>query len=328
MEILQQLIEHVEVFSQKENLFNLGDTIVIGVSGGPDSLFLLHVLATIKLKYRLNLIVAHLDHGWRPESAQEVLFCRENASRYNVPFVTGHAQEYSGQVKNIGSKEAEGRAIRRLFFEKVKKEFNADKIALGHHRDDQIETFFIRLFRGSGLPGLCGMQPKDGDYIRPLLICKKEEIVEILNKLKIPFLKDPTNIDRRFLRNCIRLDILPTCRTCDERFEQSLLSTMARLREVESYIEDKVEERASEILKTKNGTPILNLKKWFGEHPFMQKALLARWLIDNKIQFTLSTAFLDEIVRFIHNQKSRSHQLGKTWVLEKMNGELRLSHIT
>ena len=118
-------------------------------------------------------------------------------------------------TKDTGSQEDRGRRLRRTFLEKIAKEHSADAIALGHHQDDQQETFFLRLIRGASITGLAGMKPRHGLYIRPLLDCKKESILTYLRTEGLSFLHDSTNEDDSFLRNGIRLNVLPALRSCD-----------------------------------------------------------------------------------------------------------------
>ena len=173
------LFTRIADFCAKHALFKPTDTVVIGFSGGPDSLFLLHALTTLMRPEQI--IAAHLDHGWRPESKSEALWCQQVAESLGVRFVTGHLQDYAAQLKNRGSKEDSARQARRLFLKTVAEKHTAQKIALAHHADDQLETFFIRLIRGAGLQGLASMQPRQGLYIRPLLELSKDEIISYLD---------------------------------------------------------------------------------------------------------------------------------------------------
>lgn len=322
------LIDRIEQFCLQQGLLFPDQRIVIGLSGGADSLFLLHVLATLRPKYNLTLWAAHLDHGWRATSGQDVVFCDEIARKYSIPLISEHASAFVTQVpKKNGSLEALGRSLRRAFFAQVAQETGAHAIALAHHQDDQFETFFIRLFRGASVTGLCGMKPQDGLFIRPLLCCRRAEIETALQQEDLAWLQDSTNEDRRFLRNRIRHDLLPVCRTCDGRFGQTLTQTMDQLSQASSFLDELVAERYQKIIRQDERFGVmLVIEHLLGEHAYMQRALLLRWLIEHKVPFTPSNGLLDEIVRFLNNTKSVQHQLAQNWRVGKKKRMLFLEH--
>src|SRR3990172_2797015 len=127
--------------------------------------------------------------------------------------------------------------MRRFFFESLVKEYNATSIALGHHADDQMETFFMRLIRGAQISGLIGMKPKNKLYIRPLLSISKAEIVNYLDENNISYMIDSTNQSDAFLRNRIRNAAIPTLKQADPRFENQFQRTLGNLQETESFLE-------------------------------------------------------------------------------------------
>ena len=175
------LVQSLHIYCQKKKLIPSGITLIIGLSGGPDSVFLIYFLHEFQSLYKIKLIAAHLDHQWRENSAQDVKFCQQVCENLRIPFVTKKIGELSVPFKNNGSQEELGRKYRRFFLESIRKEYNADFIALGHHADDQQETFFIRLARGSSLTGLTCMKEKEGIYLRPLLTVNKSDILEYLH---------------------------------------------------------------------------------------------------------------------------------------------------
>ena len=160
-------------------------------------MFLLHVLNFIqKQNTQLNkilktnnpqikIIATHLDHQWRAESWRDVEFCAQLCQNLEIEFIARKAEELNLEIKFNGSKEELGRKMRRALFAQILKEKNADFIALAHHLQDQQETFFLRLLRGSSLSGLCCMQEIDGNYIRPLLGIDKKDIFEYLDLIEI-----------------------------------------------------------------------------------------------------------------------------------------------
>ncbi len=332
---MNSLVERVKHYCREHNLLpqtrlNSDNTIIIGLSGGPDSVFLLHALAEICTSLEIKLIAAHLDHGWRAESSHDRIFCQKLAASYNIPLVYGHAQEIALEQnlilvkKNKGGLEEQGRQLRRAFFAKVQQEHHATTIALAHHHDDQKETFFIRLFRGAGVTGLAGIRPQEGNYIHPLLCCTKNEILAFLKSRAIPFVEDITNRDLRFLRNRIRLTALPALRACDERFDHSLAQTMNLLRQADLFLEDETKKAFEKIRHIEGSSSWIDIQKLNTLHPYLQGKVILQWLIESKLHFTPSQALIKEILRFLSNKKSSHHTLYAQWSIVKVNNYARL----
>ena len=207
-----------------------GDTVVVGVSGGLDSVSLLDVLTRLQAEYRLNLLVAHVDHGLRRvEGERELHFVEALASRYGVPFEVCRIGPSSySRGTNI---QARARRLRYQFFEEVARKWGAQKIATAHHQDDQTETLLMQLLRGTG--GLRGIRPvREGRYIRPLIEIRREEIDAYAGRLDLPFCEDSSNRKRTYLRNRIRQDLIPWIqREVNPSFSEALLHLASILNE-------------------------------------------------------------------------------------------------
>src|SRR3990167_462563 len=173
------LEKQIDLFLNKLNL-PPHQTIILGLSGGSDSVALLHLLAQKKNKFKYNLLAAHLDHEWRTNSKQDVLFCQELCNKLDLKLIYEQASNLNYKPKITGSKEDLGRQFRLYFFNKVAQDYQAKYIILAHHLDDQIETFMIRLIRGSTITGLSCMQTQTVIYLRPLLDISKSEILNYL----------------------------------------------------------------------------------------------------------------------------------------------------
>ncbi len=295
-------------------------TIVLGLSGGPDSVFLFHFLKKLHAEDKIELICAHLDHGWRKESALDAKFCQDLCRNNQIPFFITHAQDLGLDLKFNGSKEATGRKLRRHFLEKVLIEQNANFIALAHHLQDQQETFFWRIIRGSTLSGLSCMKQLNGVYFRPLLNTSKQEILDYLHKNKIEYLSDHTNDSDAHLRNRIRKYVLPALQQSDKRFDQKFESTLKHLQEEDNFLKSLTEEIFNQVFKkAKNHTKnfIANLNAFLELPPVLQKRLLIYWLVKEKIVFNPSNSYLEEILKFLSSQQGGSHQLGQNWLLHK-----------
>jgi tRNA(Ile)-lysidine synthase len=294
-------------------------TLVIGFSGGPDSVYLLHYLASLKEQLSLTLIAAHLDHGWREDSKQDVLFCKKMADALNLQFVSEHAQNITLHNNKSfgGSLEEKGRIIRRKFLEQCADTHHAS-IVLGHHRDDQHETFFIRLFRGAGLSGLSAMRSVQGRYLRPLLNISKSEIVSYLKEHQIPYLIDETNSNTLYLRNRIRAKLIPLLKTTDKRFDRNCIRAITHLQEADNFIRDLARNKLAAISEQDLQHPSsININKFLALNPFLQKQVLLEWLCQANLPFVPSEAFFAEIFKFISAKSYGSHTLHPTWMIKK-----------
>ncbi len=186
------------------------DTVVVGVSGGMDSMCLLDLLSRVREQAGIRLVVAHLHHGLRGEEAdRDYRFVEEQASRYGFPFegLRVRPDSYPGKA-NL---QARARDLRYAFYEEAAERHGAQKIATGHHRDDQVETLLMQLFRGTGT--FRGILPvRDGRYIRPLLELGRQGLLGYASSRGVPYVEDSTNRKRAYLRNRIRHDFTPWIR--------------------------------------------------------------------------------------------------------------------
>lgn len=292
--------------------------ILIALSGGPDSVFLLHLFAQIAAEYTLTLMAAHLDHEWRSDSAKDVEFCQNLCQSLGVPLVTRKISELGIQLKINGSQEELGRKYRRIFLEQVAQEHGMDFIALAHHADDQCETFFIRLLRGSSLTGLTGMKSQDGKYIRPLLAVTKQEILTYLHEHNHAYLIDSTNESSAYLRNRIRQQVIPALQACDNRFDTTFFTTLQRLQEIEQFLDIQARKEAELVLS--NGE--LNLQAFHALHSVMQYRILLIWFSQHTIPFPVSQSFFDEVIRFFKQETKHTHRIHYEWSLVKKNDHI------
>lgn len=189
------------------NLIQQGDKVLVAVSGGPDSCLLLHLLLDLSRSFSLQLGVAHVNHGTRPEAAdREALEVENLARRHNLPFHLHQAK----LAFDSGSFEERARQVRYDFFDRVAREKGYTKIALGHQADDNAEVVLMNLLRGSGRRGLAGIPiSRGGRIIRPMLHLRRHEILRYLAYHNLTYATDLSNLDRRFERNRVRHDLIP-----------------------------------------------------------------------------------------------------------------------
>lgn len=202
-----------------------GKTLVVGLSGGPDSVALLDALSILSHEEGFTLFAAHLNHNLRQGSASDARFCGELCARLGVPFRVGSAQVRERALRDGGGLEEAARRERYEFLRGTKDEVGASAIAVAHTRDDQAETFLMRLLRGSGGSGLASMRVVAGDIIRPLLGVSRAEVVDHLRSQKLSFCEDPTNADTHWMRNRVRHELLPYL---ESRFHPRIKEALSR----------------------------------------------------------------------------------------------------
>ena len=291
--------------------------IIIGFSGGPDSMALLHVFKQLTLEYKIKIIAAHLNHCWRKEASSDALFCQKTCEALNIPIHITSANKLQLNIRYNGSKEEVGRKNRQFFFKQILEKEKANFIALGHHLQDQQETFFYRILRGCSLSGITAMNLKENIYIRPLLNISKDEILKYLNKNNIKYLIDKTNNSELYLRNRIRKYIIPAMIKSDSRFNKKFQDTLLNLKEIENFLQNLTQtEFNSVFIKNKIG----NLKHFLNLNLAIQKRILILWLSKENVQFNPSKNFLNEILRFLNNKNGGKHKLGLNWkIIKKRN---------
>ncbi|HLC07527.1 MAG TPA: tRNA lysidine(34) synthetase TilS [Candidatus Babeliales bacterium] len=316
------ILETIKQFITKHTLIKRNDTIIIGLSGGPDSVFLLHTFVALQEKYNLTLIAAHLNHEWRAEADSEQQLCQTIAAQFNIPFVTAKLSSLSQNKKYNGSKEEFARHMRRQFLQSVLHEHNAHSIALGHHAQDQQETFFIRLIRGTSLAGLTGMHPKHGLYIRPLLETNKADILQWLNTHNITYAVDASNASPNYLRNRIRSTVLPALTACDERWNNNFLTTLNRIQQDDALLNEIALTTLHNLIETIDDKRTLNVSPFIATNPSLRHRIIILWLIHNNVQFPTTQAFLDEIIRFLCNPSGGTHTIHEQWSLVKKQGKV------
>lgn len=233
----------IEKFEAAAGILPKGASVVAAVSGGADSVALLHLLNTLPL----SLTIAHFDHGTRAgRSAEDARAVARLGERLGVRTVieTGDVERARKAMK-MSFQEA-ARVLRHRFLEAARERLSADWIALGHTAEDQVETLLINLLRGSGPRGLGAMAPVSGFHIRPLLTCYRDEIEAYLRKRGIDYLTDASNSDRRYLRNRVRLDLVPALQAINPRIKETLLRTAQVLKDEDEFLEQSARTRFRE----------------------------------------------------------------------------------
>jgi len=236
-----QTLQKVKHTISRHRMISEGDCVIVAVSGGPDSVCLLHVLNELKDELHIHLVVAHFDHGLRPaEDDLETAFVRDLAQSLKVPFETAKGRLLAKKAR--GSREEVARNARYTFLERVREKHKAQETALGHNLNDQAETILMRLLRGSGPSGLTGIPPcRDGSIVRPLIEIERQEIENYLKAKKLASVTDSSNLKTDYLRNKIRLEIMPLLEEQQPQLTHLLAQTAEILRDEDDYLEQTAE---------------------------------------------------------------------------------------
>ena len=281
---------------------------ILGVSGGPDSFFLLQILHDLDY----SMVVAHLDHSLRTKSHEEAIFVEKKAKELGYEFAmeTVSVDKLAKQEKlNI---EDASRKARYSFLFRVAEEKNAQAVLVAHHADDQVETILMRLIRGAGLSGLIGMklilQPNQWHQkiplIRPLLDVYRKDILEYCQKNKIDYLEDPSNQNRKFRRNLIRHDLIPQLGKMNPNFKATLLRN-ANMLGAENDAMDQYTEIAWQNCVVENKKKLITISvPAYNRQPLaIKRRLLTRvfqqYLIKKE---SLTFSLIDEALAFISNE--------------------------
>lgn len=242
MNSVRDTINKVRETISKCAMIDPGDLLIVAVSGGADSVCLLDILHELKDEFRIKLMVAHYDHGLRQsEDESETQFVDRLAASMVLPFETE-----KGSLLKAGSTasiEEKAREARYRFLERLRARFNAQKIATGHSLNDQAETVLMRFLRGSGPTGLAGIPPiRDDVIIRPLIEVKREEIESYLKARELTYVTDSSNFETRYLRNKIRLELLPLLLEYQPRLVEHLGQLSTILRDENDYLEKEAHD--------------------------------------------------------------------------------------
>lgn len=236
MDPVKDNINKVRETILRYGMANQGDKIIVAVSGGPDSICLLDILHLISDDLKITLVVAHYNHGLREtEDESETQLVRDFAESIKIPFVL----EKCSHIK-IGppSMEEKAREARYDFLERIRKDHKAQRIAVGHNLNDQAETILMRLLRGSGPSGLAGIPPiRDNKIIRPLIEIKRKDIIAYIEARGLPYAIDSSNADTRYLRNRIRLELIPVMLKYQPRLIEQLCGLSNIIRDEDAFME-------------------------------------------------------------------------------------------
>ncbi|NLO22392.1 MAG: tRNA lysidine(34) synthetase TilS [Syntrophomonadaceae bacterium] len=266
----------VKDYINKYGLFRPGATVIAAVSGGPDSIALLHILKTLAAEFRLQLLAAHVNHQLRPEADEEEAFVQRLCSDWEIALYCHRVEVEKRALANRKGIEETARESRYEFFQQLKEQLGADYVATAHHRHDQAETILMHIMRGSGIKGLRGILPVSDYLIRPLLGLDRREIEAYLEAEHLSFCTDLSNYDTRFLRNRVRQELIPILeQDFNPRIVERLdmLGCIAR-EEYEAMTIETEKLLPSLLLSREDKQVILDQPQFVSLHPAFQRRLL------------------------------------------------------
>ncbi|MEG2440662.1 MAG: tRNA lysidine(34) synthetase TilS [Acetivibrio sp.] len=272
----------VRAYIQKQNMLQENDKVILGISGGADSVCLFLVMLELKKEYNLSFVLVHVNHGVRGmEADRDQKFVEALGERYGIK-VRSFKKKMKEYAKENGlSEEEAGRKLRYECFHQVLKEESATKIAVAHNMNDNAETMLFHLARGSGMRGLCGIPPMRDKIIRPLLCVNRQEIEGYLKEKGQIFCVDATNMKDDYARNRIRHGILPVM---EEEINKRTVENMGRaaglLREAQDYIDKNTKIALKTIVHFVNGQYLLQVESLKKEEPIIQKEVIRKVILD------------------------------------------------
>ena len=254
------------------NLIENGDVIVVGVSGGPDSITLLTCLNKYKNRFNCEIVVAHINHLIREDSTDDEQFVENLCRNLNIEFfaLRENVEKLSAEKKK--SVEETGRIVRYKFFDEVAEKVGANKIAIAHNMNDNAETLLLNLIRGTGMDGLEGIKPFEyNKYIRPLIKCGREHIEDYCDENKLNPRIDSTNAENIYMRNNIRNKIIPMLKEINPNIIQSLSRTSEIISDSNSFINIEAKKEFKRITERNINKIEIELKE-FNNNPVAIKS--------------------------------------------------------
>lgn len=297
------LFDKVTSTIEKNRLLESGNTVIVGVSGGADSLALLNILQGINMQ--LRPVAVYVDHGLRPtEVPLEIETIDVCCQSLRVPFIVQSIDVLSFAEKQKRSIEDSARILRYEIFQKLRILHSADVIAVGHNADDQVEEFLLKAIRGSSRKSFSGMELQNGHIIRPLLQIRKSELIAFLESKGVPWCLDSSNLKRDYLRNRIRLDLLPLLqREFNPSINKTILQNMDILREEERFLENNTIEAYEDCTSSSPGACnnasrerlTIRTELFLSYHPAIRRRILEKccWKMETKPSYEQICALME-----------------------------------
>ncbi|WP_337864578.1 tRNA lysidine(34) synthetase TilS [Ignavibacterium sp.] len=299
---MKSIEQKVIKFISSHSLLSANDKILVALSGGPDSVFLLHFLKKYQKKFKIELAAFHLNHLIRKSADEEQGFCAKLCKKLSVPFHTEEFDVKSFAVKNKISVEEAGRLIRYVQLNKYAHKFNFNLIATAHNADDNAETVLLNLSKGTGIKGIAGIPVKRENIIRPLLCLRKNEILDYLKKNNIKFVIDESNLSEQYERNFLRMKIIPIIENkINPQFVNSVLTTSINLQSFNTYLNKILSEIEKKYVVETNEEVRIKINLFTEQENFIQTEIIRKALTE-KFDFNPSQKDIRKIISLFDKQ--------------------------
>ncbi len=288
----RMLITEVRSYIDAYQMLSPGATVLVAVSGGPDSMALLAILQRLQPIYGIRLLAVHIDHQLRgQESVRDALFVRQQAARLGTPCRVLQVEAAGFRQTSGLSPQHAAREVRYAALAQLQKRLAADRVALGHMADDQTETILLRLLRGTGPAGLAGIPPIRPPYIRPLLSIRRQVLIDFLRREGMPWVQDSSNDKRIYQRNRVRLDVLPALRQHNPQIDERLYELADMMAAEHDLLERQVDAWYSCIVRERSGQRLVLQCRAYGHVPLAIQRRLLRRLVDHHIDSPAAVGF-------------------------------------
>lgn len=289
---------------KENNLIEKGDVVVVGVSGGPDSITLLTCLNKYKEKLGIKIIVAHINHLIREDSTDDEQYVENYCEKLGLKFYCKRAKVLEIAQKEKRGTEETGRKIRYEFFDEIAKKENANKIAIAHNMNDNAETILLNLIRGCGLSGLEGIQPSEyNKYIRPLIYCDRSDIEDYCKKNNLNPRIDYTNKENIYKRNIIRNVILPQLKELNPNIVNGLSRTSKIVKDNNTFIDKYSIDKYEKISEIEEDKVSFNLDEFNKQEKVIKQKLILNAIIALKDSTrNVEKTNVDDIIKIAKNK--------------------------
>lgn len=322
------MIRKFKEYIDKNNLINKGDGIVVGLSGGPDSVCLIHLLHSIKEDYDLKIVGAHINHMIRGnEAIKDEEYAKALCETLGIDFCKIRVDVEGLAEKESVSTETAGRNVRYGFFKEIRDKYGYNKIATAHNANDQAETIIMRIMRGTGLEGLGGIPVKrDDGIIRPILGMNRAEIESYCEENKLNPRIDKTNLETVYSRNRIRLDILPYMK---EYFNDDIINTINRMTEILSYDNEFInkvsEEEYARNCVEKNEKIIIKKELFNRDRAIITRVVRKALILGSKSLYDFEMKHINDVIYLKDSNTGKRIDLPNGIIAENVYGDIEVN---